>query len=107
MSKLSTLIDNARAGLSIQQSIPGARWDAIAKHCGTQEIEEIKARIIALKEKLATVEEWDGDTQDDIHVAISRFSHLLELAGKASAAQEDGVSADVPLKRPWWKRWKD
>lgn len=40
MSKLSTLINNARAGLSIQQSIPGARWDAIAKQCGTEEIEE-------------------------------------------------------------------
>lgn len=107
MSKLSTLINNARAGLSIQQSIPGARWDAIAKQCGTEEIEEIRARIIALKDKLATVEEWDGDTQDGIHVAISRFSHLLELADTPSAAQEGGISAAVPLKRPWWTRWKD
>ena len=32
---------------------------------------------------LATVENWDGDTQEDIYLAISRFSRLLNLANKA------------------------
>ena len=106
MSKLSTLIDDARAGLSVQQSIPGVRWDAIASHCGPPEIEEIKARIIALKEELATVEEWDGDTQDDIHFAISRFSRLLELTdlGISHVAEWDAL-ADLPTQKPWWKLW--
>jgi hypothetical protein len=38
-------------------------------------------RIAALNAELASVEEWDGDTQDDIYLAISRFSRLLVLIG--------------------------
>jgi len=30
--------------------------------------------------ELASVEEWDGDTQDEINIAISRFSQLLKFA---------------------------
>lgn len=109
MSKLSALIDEANTGLSIQERIPEARWDAIAKHCGVPELAEIEARIVALEGELATVEEWDGDTQDDIHSAISRFSRLLELADVRGAAKAPGdeVVADVPLKLPWWGRWKN
>ena len=81
MSKLSALIDEARVGLSIQQRIPDAKWDSIAGNCGASEIAEIKARLIALETELTTVDKWDGDTQDDIHLAISRFSRLLVLAG--------------------------
>lgn len=81
MSKLSVLINDAKAGLSIQQHIPDARWDAIAEQCGQVEIAEIEARIASLKAELATVEEWDGETQDDIHFAIYRFSRLLKLTG--------------------------
>lgn len=81
MSKLSALINDAKAGLSIQEGIPQARWDAIAQHCGVLEIEEIAARINALKAELAATEAWDGDTRDDIHLAISRFSRLLMLTG--------------------------
>ncbi|WP_039784813.1 hypothetical protein [Herbaspirillum huttiense] len=81
MSKLSALIDEARIGLSIQQAIPPAQWDAIAKRCGDREVEEIKERIDALRAELANVEEWDGDTQDEINIAISRFSRLLALIG--------------------------
>lgn len=86
MSKLSALIDDAKVGLSIQESIPEARWNAIAAHCGAPEVAEIKARIASLKAELATIEEWDGDTQDDIHLAISRFSRLLVLTGTPSDA---------------------
>lgn len=81
MSKLSVLINDANTGLPIQQRIPDARWDAIAEQCGKEEIAEIEARIASLKAELATVEEWDGDTQDDIHFAIFRFSRLLKLTG--------------------------
>lgn len=42
-------------------------------------VEEIKKRIDALRTELANVEEWDGDTQDDINIAISKFSRLLAL----------------------------
>lgn len=81
MSKLAPLIAEANAGLSIQEGIPQARWDAIAQHLGTEEIAEIRGRLTALKEALAAAAEWDGETQDDIRTAISRFQRLLELTG--------------------------
>jgi len=81
MSKLVALIAEANAGLSIQERIPQAKWDAIPQHLGADEIAEIRGRITALKEELAAVAEWDGDTQDDIRTAISRFQRLLELTG--------------------------
>ncbi len=34
-------------------------------------------RIARLKAELETTEDWDGDTRDDIHAAIYRFSQLL------------------------------
>jgi len=83
MSKLSALIDHAKVGLSVQERIPEAKWNAIAVHCGPLEVAEIKMRIAALKAELATVEAWDGDTRDDIHLAISWFSRLLMLTGTA------------------------
>lgn len=86
MSKLSALITDATAGLSIQERISDARWDAIAGNCGPFEVEEIEARIMSLRAELAIVEAWNGDTQDDIHLAISRFSRLLALAGTSRDA---------------------
>lgn len=80
MSKLTALIVEARTGLSVQESIPDASWKAVAKQCQKEEIADIRGRIEALKSELASIEEWDGDTQDDINVAISEFSYLLKLA---------------------------
>ncbi len=80
MSKLSALIAEARTGLSIQESISEASWEAIAIRCRDEEIADIGGRIEALKLELASVEEWDGDAQDEINVAISKFSYLLKLA---------------------------
>lgn len=71
MSQLTALIAEARAGLSIQESVPQARWEAIAKRCQSEEVADLKGRIESLKLELASVEEWDGDTQDEINVAIS------------------------------------
>ena len=80
MSNLQKLIENAKSGLSVQEKISGEDWQAIAKQCGASEIEEIEQRIARLRAELETVEEWDGDTQDDIHLAISRFTQLLRSA---------------------------
>ncbi|WP_392887791.1 hypothetical protein ACF6ZU_24490 [Pseudomonas migulae] len=79
MSTLSTLIMQAREGLGIQQKIPQENWEAMASKCGPAEIAEIKERIAVLKAELGTIEEWDGETMDDINIAIYRFSQLLEL----------------------------
>lgn len=80
MSKLSALIAEVTAELSLQESIPDAKWVAVAKQCGDEDIADIQERIASLKAELASVEDWDGDTQDDINVAIFRFSNLLRLA---------------------------
>jgi len=80
MSTLSTLIAQASEGLCIQQNIPLERWEAIASQCGPAEIAEIEERIAALIAELGTIEEWDGETLDDINIAIYRFSQLLKLS---------------------------
>jgi hypothetical protein len=80
MSNLQKLIADARSGLSVQEKISDDRWQAIAQQCGAPEIEEIEQRIAKLRAELETVEEWDGDTRDDIHLAISSFSRLLRSA---------------------------
>ncbi|MGF6091134.1 hypothetical protein [Pseudomonas sp. 18173] len=83
MSTLSTLITQAREGLCIQQKISQERWEAIASQCGPAEIAEIEERIAALRAELGTIEEWDGETMDDINIAIFRFSQLLKLSAGA------------------------
>ena len=83
ISKLSAMIAQARAGLSVQQRISDEKWAAIARQCGDAEVAEIRDRIDALRAELATVEDWDGDTQDEIHLAISRFTRMLELASNS------------------------
>jgi hypothetical protein len=79
MSTLSAMIAQASAGLSVQQRISDEKWAAIAQQCGDEEIAEIRERIDALRVELATVEDWDGDTQDEINLAISHFSWMLRL----------------------------
>ncbi|MCP1623661.1 hypothetical protein [Pseudomonas nitroreducens] len=78
MSKLAELIAEAQAGLSIQERISEEKWAAIAAQCGATEAAEIRERIALLKAELETIEDWDGDTRDDINVAIYRFTKLLE-----------------------------
>ncbi|PBQ21251.1 hypothetical protein CCL08_05000 [Pseudomonas congelans] len=80
MSNLQNLIVNARFGLSAQEKISDEGWQAIAWQCGAPEVEEIEQRIARLRAELETVEDWDGDTQDDIHLAISSFTRLLSSA---------------------------
>ncbi|WP_454562761.1 hypothetical protein [Pseudomonas sp. AIG] len=80
MSKLSAMIAQASAGLSVQQRVSEEQWTAIARQCGDEEVAEIRDRIGALRAELATVEDWDGDTQDEIHLAIAHFTRMLELA---------------------------
>lgn len=80
MSQLTALIAQAKAGLSVQQDIPQQRWEAIATQCGAEEIAEIKTRIASLKAAREAIEDWDGDSRDDLYFAIANFTRLLELA---------------------------
>lgn len=80
MSNLQNLIVSVRSGLALGEKISDDSWEAIAKQCGAAEIEEIEQRIVSLRAELGTVEGWDGDTQDDIHLAIYGFTQLLKAA---------------------------
>ncbi len=80
MSKLQELLVSAKRGLEPWEPIPRTAWPAIAAACGEPEREEIAGRLAALHQELATVEEWDGDTRDDIRRAIVLFEELLVLS---------------------------
>jgi hypothetical protein len=83
MSHLQNLLLQAKEGLQPWERIPDAKLPIIVAQCGVAELAEIRARIDSLREELATIEEWDGDTQDDIHLAISFFSKLADLVENA------------------------
>ncbi|MBT0570364.1 hypothetical protein KIK84_08495 [Curvibacter sp. CHRR-16] len=82
MSNLQSLLLTAKEGLAIGQSIPQTRSPAIAAKCGPTEVAEIHIRIAKLRAELEAVEEWDGETQDDIHVAIDFFTQLAALCSQ-------------------------
>lgn len=84
MSRLAALIAEAQAGLSVQERISEEKWAAIASQCGAAERAEIKNRIASLEAELETIEDWDGDTADEINMAIYRFSQLLRLTASSS-----------------------
>jgi hypothetical protein len=80
MSNLQKLIMSARGGLSVQEKISDEKWLEIATLCGPAETAEIEIRINDLRAELETIEDWDGDTQDDVNSAIYKFKLLLETA---------------------------
>ncbi|MGY2292730.1 hypothetical protein ACW9H6_25745 [Pseudomonas sp. SDO528_S397] len=91
MSNLQNLIVNARSGLALDEKISDEAWQAIAEQCGAAEIEQ---RIASLRADLETVEEWDGDTQDDIHLAIYRFTQLLRAKARVKPIAEPPCAID-------------
>ena len=79
MSSLQSILLEAKEGLSPWERLPATRCRQIAVQCGPEEICEIHDRIASLKAELLTVEDWDGDTQDDINMAIAFFNGLLQF----------------------------
>lgn len=80
MSSLQSILLKAKEGLSPWERIPATKWQLIAAQCGPEELGEIHTRIASLQAELLTVEDWDGDTQDDINMTIAFFNGLLQLA---------------------------
>lgn len=80
MSDLQRLLVEAKGDRPPWEPIPEARWPAIAARCGPAEVEELEARVAALREELTAVPGWDGDTSDDIHRALHFFEDLIRLA---------------------------
>jgi hypothetical protein len=79
LSRLQRILVAEKEGLALGQQIPSARWPAIAEQCGVDEVAEIRSRIQLLRQELENVEEWDGDTKDDIYGAIYFFDQLILL----------------------------
>jgi len=80
MSELQRILVAETEGLAPGQPIPKVRWPAIAALCGPAEVAEMHERVARLRTELAAVEEWDGDTRDDIHIAIQFFRQLIALS---------------------------
>ena len=80
MNHLQEILLAEAKGLALGQRIPESRWVAIASQCGPNERIEIKKRIASLEGELTNVDEWDGDTQDDINRTIYFFRQLLLLS---------------------------
>lgn len=85
MSRLQTLIVDAKKGLEPWERVPDSSIPLIAVQCGAAERAEIEERIAVLKAELATIEDWDGDMRDEIHRAIAFFTRLdADVAHKHS-----------------------
>jgi hypothetical protein len=76
MSRLQALLVEAKKGLEPWERVPDSSIPLIAAQCGAAERAEIGERIAVLKAELAAIEDWDGDTRDDIHRAIAFFTRL-------------------------------
>jgi hypothetical protein len=48
--------------------------------CGPDGLGEIDRRLAPLRAELLAVEDWDGDTRDDIHRAMHMFREIARLA---------------------------
>jgi hypothetical protein len=79
MSKLQEILVRATTDLAPGESIPRDRWEGIAAECGPDEVTEIHERMGALRSELDALKTWDGDTSDDIHLALEFFARLLAL----------------------------
>lgn len=81
--KLQRLLLEAKGDLPPWQGIPEAKWSWIASRCGPEELAALRERIAELEAELATVEDWDGDTRDDIHKALHMFRQIAAAVAKA------------------------
>ncbi|MEQ9940553.1 hypothetical protein ABRP58_00585 [Pectobacterium aroidearum] len=77
MSKLQKLIAAEHTTFSPYSSLPATAISRIASKCQRDEVVEAHIRIKELNAELATVPDWDGDTQDDIWRAIELFRAIL------------------------------
>jgi hypothetical protein len=76
MTRLQEIIAESRQGLSAQQKAYGP-WPNIASKCGENEVKEILLEFEDLAKELEGIEEWDGDSQDDIWRMGKYYSEIL------------------------------
>ena len=102
MGRLKDLISAAQSGKDIQQRLYGKFPLEIAEICGPEEVKDILLRLQELSEEKENIEEWDGDSQDDIWRAQKNFSELLQLlVGKYPKEVALGLKSHSQEARFW------
>lgn len=77
MRKLQKLIAAERTAFSPYSSLSSKSISRIALKCRKDEVADAHILIMQFKSELATVPDWDGDTQDDIWRAIDLYRAIL------------------------------
>ncbi|WP_338556903.1 hypothetical protein [Erwinia sp. E_sp_B04_7] len=77
MRKLQKLIAAENTLSSPSFSLSSTAISCIASKCRKDEVADAHILIKQLKAELATVSDWDGDTQDDIWKSIELFRAIL------------------------------
>lgn len=77
MRKLQKLIAAEHTIFLPYSNLPSTAISRIASKCQMDEVAEAHIRIKKLNVELATVPDWDSDTQDDIWRAIELFRAIL------------------------------
>ncbi|MGD8938062.1 MAG: hypothetical protein PVJ72_01710 [Gammaproteobacteria bacterium] len=102
MGKLNNLLKNAYEGKDIQERVYGRFPFEIAEQCGADEVREIILKLDELYLEKEQIEEWDGDSQDDIWSSQKDFSALLErLTEKFAKEIAAGLKSQYPETRFW------
>ena len=102
MSRLVALLKEARASQGVQKGLYGPFPVHIAESCGPPEISEIIDRLDTLSAEFHAIEEWDGETRDDIWRAQKGFSELLEqLTAHYPTEIAHGLKSNSATTRFW------
>lgn len=78
MRKLQQLIIRERGADNYYSSLSEESIYRIAHNCGRDEIADAYILLKECKSELATVPEWDGDTQDDIWRTMILLQAILD-----------------------------
>lgn len=77
MRKLQKLIAAEHTAFSPYSSLSSKSISRIALKCRKDEVADAHILIMQFESELATVPDWDGDTQDDIWRAIELYRAIL------------------------------
>jgi hypothetical protein len=105
MSRLDELVAAAHQGRTQMERIYDPFPLSIARLCGAAEVSEIVARLDRLAAFKETVEDWDGDAQDDVwrdqRALAALLTHLLPRFPVEVAAT---LQSSQPSTR-FWGAW--
>lgn len=78
MRKIQKLIAAEKTEFSPYSNLSLAAISRIARKCRRDEVADAYILMKQYKAELATVPDWDGDTQDDIWRAMQLFRDILD-----------------------------